>query len=240
MTTSLETRVLKGEAATRIPVARLDTELRTQRFLVGGRPDARLADPTLERAFDEVAAQVRAAAQAEGYAVGWAAGLRAATDHVQAAAAEAEAIQREAADTQARSVRTALRALAQAATSLEVRAVTPAAELRDAVLDAAVELTETMLDRELALATEPGLDALRRALDLVPSGRPVTARLHPSDAAAVRDALAAMPAGELGRELLVVADASVEPAGCVVECDASRVDAQLSTALARVREQLAS
>jgi flagellar biosynthesis/type III secretory pathway protein FliH len=38
----------------------------------------------------------------------------------------------------------------------------------------------------------------------------------------------------------VVADPSVEPAGCVVECDATRVDAQLSPALARVREVLAS
>jgi flagellar biosynthesis/type III secretory pathway protein FliH len=49
-----------------------------------------------------------------------------------------------------------------------------------------------------------------------------------------------MAPGELGREVHVVADPSVEPAGCVVECDATRVDAQLSPALARVREVLAS
>jgi flagellar assembly protein FliH len=239
MTTSAEPRVLRGLAATALPSARLDSDLRKPHHLAGGRADARLADPTLERAFDEVAAQVRVAARAEGYATGWAAGLRAATEQVHATAAAAEGVRQVAAVDQVQAVRTTLRALAQAAQSLERRAVTPAGELRDAVLTAAVELTETLLGRELAVATEPGMDALRRALDLLPNGRPVTVRLHPTDASVVRDALAAMPAGELGRDVLVVADPAIEPGGCVADCDATRVDAQLSTALARVREVLA-
>jgi flagellar assembly protein FliH len=231
--------VVRGAAATALPVARLTSDLRRPLLLAGGHADGRLADPTLERAFDAVADEVRAAARAEGYAIGWASGVRDATDTVNAAAATAETVRQAASDAQVQAVRTALHALAQAALGLEHRAVTPANELRDAVLQAAVELTETLLGRELAVATEPGMDALRRAMDLLPVGRPVTIRLHPSDAAAVRDALAAMSSGELGRDVVVVADPSIEPGGCIADCDATRVDAQLSTALARVRQVLA-
>jgi flagellar assembly protein FliH len=239
MTTSTRGSVVRGAAATALPVARLTADLRRPLLLAGGHADARLADPTLERAFDEVANEVRAAARAEGYAIGWAAGVRDATEAVNATAATAEAVRQSAADAQVRAVRGALQGLAQATQSLEHRAVTPANELRDAVLQAAVELTETLLGRELALATEPGMDALRRSLDLLPVGRPVTVRLHPADSSAVRDALAAMPAGELGRDVIVVADPSIEPGGCIADCDATRVDAQLSTALDRVRQVLA-
>ncbi len=236
MTTSAERPVLRGALASSLPAARLDTDLRKHDFRLRGHADARLTDPTLERAFELVAVEVRAASRAEGYAIGWAEGLRDATEQVNRTAAEAARVRQVAVDEQTQAVRTALRALGQAAQSLEQRAVTPAAELRDAMLQAAVELAETLLGRELAIATEPGMDAFRRALDLLPAGRPVTVRLHPAEAGAVRQVVAAMPAGELGRDVLVVADASVERAGCVADCDAMRVDAQLSTALDRVRQ----
>jgi flagellar assembly protein FliH len=239
MTTSTSGPVLRGAAATALPVARLTSDLRQPLHLAGGHADARLADPTLERAFADVANEVRAAARAEGYAIGWAAGVRDATEHVNETARTTESVRQSAADAQVQAVRRALQALAQATQSLENRAVTPANELRDAVLQAAVELTETLLGRELAVAAEPGMDALRRALDLLPTGRPVSVRLHPADASAVRDALAAMSPGELGRDVVVVADPSIEPGGCIADCDATRVDAQLSTALARVRQVLA-
>ena len=228
MTTSAERRVLRGVSATALPAARLNTDLRTTNAFARGRAD----DPTL----GQVASGVREAARAEGYAVGWASGLRAATEQVRAAATEAEAARQAASDAQTLAVRAALHAVDGAAHSLEERAVTPAGELRDAVLQAAFELTETLLGRELVTATEPGMDAFRRALDLLPAGRPVTMRLNPADASVVRQVVAEMPPGELGRDVLVVADPSVEPAGCVAECDAMRVDAQLSTALERVRK----
>jgi flagellar assembly protein FliH len=240
MTTSTERQVLRGVIATALPAARLDTDLRTHHGSARGRADARFADPTLERAFQEAAAEAREAARAEGYAVGWAEGRRAATEQVRVTARESDRNRQAGIDAQTLAVRTALRAIDHAAHSLEERAVTPACELREAVLHAAVELTETLLGRELAIAAEPGMDAVRRALDLLPTGRPVTMRLNPVDAGVVREVLAAMPAGELGREVLVVADASVEPAGCVAECDAMRVDAQLSTALDRVRKLISS
>jgi flagellar assembly protein FliH len=226
-------RLLRGGAAEAAPAARLDIGLRP-----GVRHDARLVDPTLAVAFEEVAESVRTAARAEGYAVGWAEGRRAAAQHAaeEAAAAQARADAQAAADA-ARTER-AVRALQAAVDALEARAITPATELADVITTAAFELATALLGRELALAENPGLDAIRRALHLAPAGRPVTARLHPDDAPAVRDAAAAVPSDEWGREITVVADPAVEPGGAIVDCDASRIDAQLGPALERVREAL--
>src|SRR4051794_23379968 len=129
MTTSTRASVVRGAAATALPVARLTSDLRRPLHLAGGHADARLADPTLERAFDEVADEVRAAARAEGYATGWAAGVRDATEVVNANAATAEDVRQSVADAQVQAVRMALQALAHATQSLEQRAVTPANEL---------------------------------------------------------------------------------------------------------------
>jgi flagellar assembly protein FliH len=59
--------------------------------------------------------------------------------------------------------------------------------------------------------------------------------LHPDDASVTA---AAVPAAALGREVLVVPDPTVERGGAIVDCDATRVDAQLGPALERVREVL--
>lgn len=247
MTSSPDLRapaVLRGASARAVPAARLDADLRRPAGAgTGGTGSAfagRLADPALQRAFDETAEQVRAAARAEGYARGWAAGHEAATREVTSTARETERARQAEVSAWQRDSARAVAALQQAAAGLEARAVAPATELRESVLAAAVELAETLLGRELALATDPGLDALRRALTLAPAGRPVTARLHPGDLARTAEALAAMPADSLGREVRLVPDETVEPAGCLVECDATRVDAQLSTALGRVRAVLAT
>lgn len=236
----LRIQVLRGAAASGASAARLDVELRSSRFQNEGAFDTRLADPTLQRAFEAMADEVRTAARAEGYASGWAAGHLAAAEAVRASAVEAQREREAAAQAAQATVTAALRALAAAATNLEQRAVTPAENLRDAVLEGAMELAEALVGHELSISATPGLDAVRRALALAPAGVAVTARLNPLDLPGARDALAALPSDELGREIRLVADASVEQAGCIVECDAARIDAQLSTALARVRGVLNS
>ncbi|MGQ0632759.1 MAG: FliH/SctL family protein [Sporichthyaceae bacterium] len=177
--------------------------------------------------------EMRTAAQSQGYAVGWAQGRRAG----ELAAAAEIAAQQQSRDAELAAalaaLRQALTALDAAATTWENRVVPACADVRDSILDAALTLTETLLGRELSVATEPGLDALRRALNLAPSGRPATVRLHPGDAEQVRAAL--VTTTDLGRDVLVVADAAVEAGGAVVECDAGRIDAQIGPALARVR-----
>jgi flagellar assembly protein FliH len=217
MTSSLrveDLRVLRGSAAGAVPAARLDGDLHT---------------PATGRAVTEATERARAAARAEGYAVGWAEGLRAGAVRAEALAAEAAAERLREREADAASVRSALSALAAAAAALEGRAVAPATALEGHLLAAAVELAEALLGRELTVAG---------------GGASASARLNPADAAVVRSVLAGLPEAERdellgGREVLVLADATVTPAGCVAECDATRIDAQLSTALARVREALA-
>ncbi len=226
--------VLRGTDAAAVAAARLDVDLRSSRFVRAGTADPRLVDPALDRAFEEVAQEVRESARAEGYAAGWAEGVAAATAAVQAEAARAQ----ERADAlearRSQDVARGVRALDAAAAELERRAVVPAEQLREATLLAALELAAAVLAREVTVSASPGLDALHRALDVAPRGRPVVARLHPEDHAALAGLTDPVP----GREVTLVADPAVERGGCVADCDASHIDAQLGTALARVREVL--
>jgi flagellar assembly protein FliH len=110
------------------------------------------------------------------------------------------------------------------------------AELRTAfevaAVDAALALAEAILGRELAVATDPGRDAIVRALAVAPVGPDgVVVRLHPLD----RDRLGDLHDLALGREVTVVADATVAPGGCAATVGATDIDASVAAALARVR-----
>jgi len=110
-----------------------------------------------------------------------------------------------------------------------------AEDVRDSVITIVMTLVEDLLCRELALAEDPVVDAVRRALTLCPADEPTVVRLHPDD-------LAELPAealAELPDTVRVVGDRSVERAGAVAETGPTRVDAQLGAALERVRAVLA-
>ena len=196
-----------------------------------GRGVLRLGD-----VYAEELTRLREFARQEGFGAGHAEGVAAAAQVV--AEAEAAAAAR-LADVQARWERrmaSATAALAAAVTALEAATVPTAEDVRDTLLDGAVTLVEDLLGRELSASTTAGVDAVRRALTLVPADAPAVVRLHPDDLAEVPPhALAALPAS-----VTVVGDESVERAGAVAECGPRRVDAQLSTALARVRAVLSA
>jgi flagellar assembly protein FliH len=196
-----------------------------------GRGVLRLGD-----VYAEELARLREHAHAEGYAAGHAEGVAAAAG----ALAEAEQAGRaRLADSQARWERrlvSATAALGAAAAQLEQTSAPVAEELRDQVLDAVLVLVEDLLGRELATLDSAGVDALRRVMTLLPADAPGVVRLHPDDLAEVpAEALAALPAS-----VTVVGDLSVERAGAVAESGVQRVDAQLGSALARVRAVLRS
>ncbi|MGY1672398.1 FliH/SctL family protein [Geodermatophilus sp. SYSU D00710] len=195
-----------------------------------GRGVLRLGD-----VYAEELTRLREFARGEGFAAGHAEGVASAAQVV--AEAEAAAAAR-LADVQARWERrmaSATAALGAAVAALEAAAVPTADDVRDTLLDGALTLVEDLLGRELSASTTAGLDAVRRALTLVPADAPAVVRLHPDDLAEVPPhALAALPPS-----VTVVADDTVERAGAVAECGPRRVDAQLSTALARVRAVLA-
>lgn len=90
--------------------------------------------------------------------------------------------------------------------------------------------------REVALAPERVLDAVRAALKILPGfARQVRIRLHAEDAALVRGALS--PA-ESGHTLEIVEDDSLSRGGCVVQAENSEVDARLESRIAAVFDDM--
>jgi flagellar assembly protein FliH len=160
-----------------------------------------------------------------GYDIGYAEGQAAAAEEFRRAErlrdAEVE-----------RSVQALSAAVDAAARACEERVDTLARALPGLVF----ELVEALVGRELAVAVDPGRDALARALALSPSKEPVVARLHPDDVSRLGD-LAEL--GD-GREIDVVADRSVAPGDAVVEVGPSRIESRMEEALDRVRSVLTS
>ncbi|WP_409332260.1 FliH/SctL family protein [Trujillonella humicola] len=199
--------------------------------VANGRGVLRLGD-----VYAEELARLREHAREEGFAAGHAEGVMAAAQTLADTEEEARARLAESQARWERRLVSATAALGAAAAQLEQAAVPTAEELRDSVLDAVLVLVEDLLGRELAGVDAAGVDALRRAMTLLPADAPSIVRLHPDDLAEVpAEALAALPAS-----VTVVGDLSVERAGAIGECGVQRVDAQLGSALARVRAVLRS
>jgi flagellar assembly protein FliH len=192
-----------------------------------------LGDGVTEGILGGLAERSQQAARAQGYATGWAEGRRVALAR---AAEEALAVRRAAAaDQERRDAEHArvLAALDTAVAAAQARLEAALAELAEAVVPLALQLAEAVIGREVLTATDPGGDALRRALSEVPAAAPVTVRLHPADHALLDPALLEQ------REVTVVADPLLARGDAVAETPDTVVDATLGTAMERVREVLA-
>lgn len=180
----------------------------------------------------------RTTARAEGYATGWAQGMRAARDATSAAhdrsVDELDRMLRER-DERAAS---AVLALGRAVDGVRAAAETRAVELADYVLAAAVDIAQALLRAELAADTVAGARAaVRRALAEVPADEPVTIRLNPEDhvelsGTGVEDAA-------VGRTVILVADPTLTRGDAIAVTGVRTVDATLSAAVDRVRAELA-
>jgi flagellar assembly protein FliH len=161
-----------------------------------------------------------AAAVRQGYDDGYADGLA-------RAMAEAAEVREEVATRAQGAISALTRALAAAGESdRRMRA-----EIQAAAPTLAFALVETLLGRELALAANPGRDAVMRVLALDDGLAPATVRLNPVDVATLEGL-------DLGRVLTVIGDAGVEPGGALVEVGRASLDGQLGPALERVRQVL--
>jgi flagellar assembly protein FliH len=154
----------------------------------------------------------------DGYRAGLAEGL--AAGRAAAAAESAEAVSR---------AQALFHSLVEAAGDLRRRQALELKSLEDTLARTAFDLASAVVGRELQLSSSPGADALARALALVPAGCVATARLHPGDVAVL---------GEVSELVAVIADPAIEPGGCILEVGDSRIDAQLGSALDRVRSAL--
>lgn len=180
----------------------------------------RVADTTERQATG--AADPFAAARAAGYQEGYQAAL------AQAAAGEAAA-----AAQRASRLSDALLAAAASARSHRAEAVSQA---EHEAVELAFELAEAVLGREISLHPSLTIEAVKRAVALVPRGEDLVIRLHPGDAITAED-LQALVADA---SVKVVADPDVEQGGCVVEAGPCRIDAQIGPAMARARALIES
>lgn len=108
------------------------------------------------------------------------------------------------------------------------------ADLTADAVDLALAIAEAVVGREIDAAIDPGRDALVRALQLAPDRGRLLARLNPVDL----DRLGDVRAHLAGRDIELVADPAVERGGCLLQAGPARIDAQISSALARVRAEL--
>jgi len=180
----------------------------------------------------------RADDERAGFAAGWAAGARAAAEAAaQAERRREEAAQRAEAERAAR-LAAAVDLLGRAAEALGARVAEDEARVRAVLQDAAVELAEAVLRRELAAGPGTARDVLARALALPAApGRRVVA-VSPRDHA---DLVALLAAGDValpdGVEL--AADPALAAGDVRVTDPVGTVDAQVAAALDRARRALA-
>jgi flagellar assembly protein FliH len=222
--------VLRGDAARIARPARIDSELRSTPFAGGRVVDARLTDPHLQSVVEQAHRTASVEGHAAGFAEGYAAGLSAAAVEAAARAEQAEQQRRAAGAAAAEQVDEALDVLGTMGRALADQDRLAIAEVEDVISDVALRVARAVLDRELELSADPGAEAIARALALAPEDCSAVIRLHPHDAAVIRD-LSSLTAG---RSVALVADPDVARGGCVVEGAGRRIDAQIETALSRV------
>lgn len=216
--TLARTHVLRGPLAHAVRGAAMDADL-----AVVAPVDVDSAEAAPPPAESPAVAEAREQAARVGYEDGFEAGSK-------AAAAQA----REQVDAYAAQLAQALAAVDAAASGLTQRQNIAVADVEQQIVTMALEIAEAVVGRSIAVAHDPGMDAIVRALRLAPERAEATARLHPDDVATLGDL--AMIAGERG--ISVVADTGIEPGGCILEVGACRIDAQVSPAMERVRQVL--
>jgi flagellar assembly protein FliH len=158
-----------------------------------------------------------ASARAAGYQEGFAAGL-----------ADAAAGDEAAVSARVARLSDAVIAAADNARSQRAEAVTLAEQ---EAVELAFELAEALLGREISLSPSPSIDAVKRAVALVPQGEDLVVRLHPGDVITPEE-LQALVADA---SVKVVQDPEIEEGGCVVEAGPCRIDAQIGPAMERAR-----
>lgn len=102
-----------------------------------------------------------------------------------------------------------------------------------------VRIARKIIGEELRTHPETIVSIVREALESVRRERMLTIQVHPDLAEEVRarlDRLEKLVGG--GRQIQVVAEASVEPGGCIVESELGVIDARLETQLRCLEEAL--
>lgn len=188
-----------------------------------------LGDAVSEAILSRVAESARSAAEAQGYAVGWAQGVRAAAEEAGATARRTEELRREAERRREAEHRQAVAALTAAATEVREQLGALSERIESQATQLAWAIVESLLGREIASVT--GAAVVRRVVSVLPATT-CTVRLHPNVVSSddVRELLE--------RGVAVVADPSLGLADALVIADGSVVDLRVAEAMSRVRDAL--
>lgn len=195
--------------------------------LAARRPEADSAPRPALLAELATPSERRQVAHEAGWEAGYEAGRQAAEREVAARLEEAAAL----VEQRRRQLGGLTAALEQAVDELRSATARRSQDLFAGMADAACQLAGAVLDRELRSDPHAVLDAVTRALAAAPEG-PATARVHPEDLPAVREAWAG------SARLSFEADPAVAPGGCVLQAAAATVDATVAAALTRARAAL--
>lgn len=102
----------------------------------------------------------------------------------------------------------------------------------------ALAIAEELVGRELRLDDGIVTTTVTRAMNLLPDRGAVIMRVSPADVAALVEIAPSM--GPRAANVRFVADPTIERGGCIAEVGPLRVDAQLCTAIARMKEAFAT
>lgn len=219
------------EAGATAPVVPSLPELRVGQWTrLGGRTV--LGDAVTESLLGGIAADARDAARAQGYAVGWAEGRRAAAVEAQDAEQRRAAIHAEAEVRREAEHRAAVDALARAAEDVRRQLHGLVTSIEEQAAGLAWAVTAEVVGH--AVRTLGDADVVARVLQVLPLSPVGRVRLHPS----IARSAAVIELTDRGLE--VVADPALGPADALVETpDGAVTDLRIDEAMARVREALA-
>jgi len=235
---SAPARILRGAQATSLPKAQVSIELRGSELMRRLTADARLFDPGLVAAFDEIAEAARQAAAQEGFSAGFQAGVEAAQADEAVARTAREAEFNSQLNGQLSALNGVTIALQQAATDLEVRMAPTYDATTTDLGGAVVTLVTALLAREPGTPEDVVRDIAARAAAHAPRGAQLTLHMHPEQARAVRE-LGIDLALLIGRPVVVYPDNAIAYGSAIAESAATQVDLSLREALLRVVGEVA-
>lgn len=131
-------------------------------------------------------------------------------------------------------VRRTIASLREAIDMFDQREATALIDVEDAIIQAALEIAKAVVQHDLASVNDPGAEALARSLNLAPARVDVVAHLHPEDAATLN--VESVPTGN--RNLVIVADPTIEPGGCLLEAGNTSIDGQFSAIFNNIQAAL--
>jgi flagellar assembly protein FliH len=135
-------------------------------------------------------------------------------------------------------VSAAARALAGAAAELDAASASAAAAAESRAVELALRIAEKVLGGELEARPELILDVVRGALRRLTEPLPATLLVNPEDAELVRASIADFSI-EHGGELTIREERRVERGGCIVQTRAGELDAQIGAQLERAAKVIA-